>query len=176
MNIDQEQINLIAPTLALKAAFLDMLDEHAQASETYYNLALAHQDFAAYLQKLAEVAQGINLPPHLVPMTTYWLLKNNQVVLGESRLRHFLTPALEHHGGHIGYVIRPTQRQKGYGTLILALTLAEARRLGLKRIRLTCDTDNVGSVRIIEKNGGVLADQVISERSGKRISQYWITV
>jgi len=96
------------------------------------------------------------------------------MILGESRLRHSLTPALEHHGGHIGYVIRPSQRRKGYGTLILALTLEKARALGIQRVRITCDTDNTGSVRIIEKNGGILSAQVISERSGKLISQYWI--
>jgi len=89
-------------------------------------------------------------------------------------LRHQLTPALEHEGGHIGYDIRPSARRRGFGTLILALTLERARILGLARALLTCDTDNTASARIIERNGGALAARVVSNRTGKLISQYWI--
>jgi predicted acetyltransferase len=152
-----------------------MREEHERLGEDYYDADLARKDFTAYLQKLAEASRGFNLPSGIVPMTIYWLVKDDEVVLGESRLRHSLTPALKHHGGHLGYVIRPAQRQKGYGTLILALTLEKAHALGIGSVRITCNTDNIASVRIIEKNGGVLSGQVISERSGKLISQYWIT-
>jgi GNAT superfamily N-acetyltransferase len=106
-----------------------MLEEHERLGEDYYDADLARKDFTAYLQKLAEVSRDLNLPSGIVPMTIYWLVKDDEVVLGESRLRHSLTPALKHHGGHLGYVIRPSQRQKGYGTLILALTLEKARDL-----------------------------------------------
>jgi predicted acetyltransferase len=41
--------------------------------------------------------------------------------------------------------------------LILALALEKARQLGIPQARITCDTDYIGSVLIIEKNGGVLA-------------------
>jgi predicted acetyltransferase len=85
-------------------------------------------------------------------------------------------PALEHHGGHVGYAIRPSERLKGYGTRLLALTLDKAREMGLGRVLVTCDTDNFASVRVIEKNGGVLENQVISNRSGKMISRYWIAL
>jgi predicted acetyltransferase len=58
--------------------------------------------------------------------------------------------------------------------LILRLTLEEARRLDLGRVLLTCDSDNVASAKIIEKNGGGLQDQSASKRTGKLISRYWI--
>jgi predicted acetyltransferase len=174
VDVAQDQLRLIEPNRDFKADYLHMLDEHLQLGEDYYAHEPARKDFGAYLQKLVEESQGLNLPAEVVPMTTYWLVKGNKTILGESRLRHFLTPALEQYGGHIGYVIRPSQRLKGYGTLILALTLEKARQLGIQQARITCDTDNIGSVRIIEKNGGVLAGQVIYEMSGKMISQYWI--
>jgi len=174
MNAAVDQIKLIEPVVGLRTDFLDLLDEHQQAGEDYFEPELAQKDFIAYIRKLAKESAGLDLPPGIVPMTTFWMVKHNQTILGKSVLRHYLTPALEHHGGHIGYVIRPSQRKKGYGTLILALTLEKARALGLARVRLTCDTDNIGSVRIIEKNGGRLSATLISERSGKLISQYWI--
>jgi predicted acetyltransferase len=174
MNAIQGQIKLIKPIRRFKTAFLSMLDEHLLDGDDYHDYELAKNDFGGYLQKLDQEAQGYNLPPGIVPMTTFWLIVHNKVVIGESRLKHFLTPMLEHHGGHIGYVIRPRQRQKGYGTLLLGLTLEKARTFGIKRVRITCDTENHGSVRIIEKNGGLLSGQVISKRTGMLISQYWV--
>ena len=46
-----------------------------------------------------------NLPPGSVPITTYWMIRSDQTILGVSKLRHHLTPTLEMHGGHIAYYI-----------------------------------------------------------------------
>lgn len=164
---------LIKPSNEHKLEFLEMMADYQQAGESYSQHQLAQQDFAAYLTQVRNDAQGIGLPAGYAPMTAFWLVKND-VILGESRLRHYLTPTLEIEGGHIGYSIRPSQRLKGYGTLILALTLEQAKEVALRRIRITCDTDNLASVRVIEKNGGLLSGYAISSRTGKRISQYWL--
>jgi len=148
-----------------------MAEECLAAGDESYKPAI--EDFSVYVQRLSNAARDVDLSPDRVPENTFWLLKGNLVV-GRSRLRHYLTPLLEQEGGHIGYDIRPSARQKGYGTLILQLTLEKARALGLSRVLLTCDTDNVGSARIIENNGGRLSGQEISKRSRKPISQYWI--
>ena len=168
-----EQIALLEPCAALRSDFLRMLAEYEWAGEDY-DEPLAHENYEAYLSQLAAESRGIHLPPGIVPMTSYWLVRDQRTLLGVSKLRHYLTPLLEHHGGHIGYLVRPSERHKGYGTLILALTLEKARLLGLRRVRITCDSANVGSVRIIEKNGGVLDAQLVSRQSGNLISQYWI--
>ncbi len=90
------------------------------------------------------------------------------------RLR--LTPALGREGGHIGYIIRPSERRKGYGTKILALTLMKAREKGYLRVMVTCDRDNVASAKIIEKNCGRYDGETISERTNKSVSHYWINL
>jgi predicted acetyltransferase len=94
-------------------------------------------------------------------MFRFWLVDDCRV-LGSSRLRPLLTPALEHEGGNIGYDIRPSERQRGLGTLLLRLTLERPAAIGLPRVKITCDADNFGSIRIIEKNGGTLEAQVPS--------------
>jgi predicted acetyltransferase len=167
-------IVLIEPARDYKLEFLDMVSEYQKAGEKYNRHATAREDFEDYLRKVRADSQSSGLPDGYVPMTDYWMIGDDRVVLGESRLRHYLTPRLEVEGGHIGYSIRPSQRRKGYGTLILALTLERARQLNLRRVRITCDTDNVASARIIEKNGGKLSGQAISQWSGVLISQYWI--
>lgn len=165
---------LIEPSSDYQLEFLDMVLENQNAGVNYGHQKTAQEDFAVYLRKTKDSARGVDLPEGHVSLITFWLVRGDRGILGESHLRHDLTPALEVQGGHIGYNIRPSQRRKGYGTLILALTLEQARKVGLRRIRVTCDTDNIASARIIEKNGGKLSGQAISSWSGKLISQYWI--
>ena len=172
------QLTLTKLTPEWIPAYLAMLEDFLAAGEERYrtHLEKIQQNAAAYIQKMKEVEQGIDLEEGFVPQTSFWLVRDGSTFVGESRLRHWLTPALEQHGGHIGYAIRPSERKQGYGTCILALTLEEARRIGLKRVLVTCDTDNIASARIIEKNGGVLDNRLISEQSGRMISRYWINL
>ena len=74
-------------------------------------------------------------------------------------IRHRLTPSLLLMGGHIGYDVRPSARRRGHATLMLAAALPVARGLGIDRALLTCRTDNIGSRKVIEANGGVLEDE-----------------
>jgi predicted acetyltransferase len=131
-------------------------------------------DFAGFVAELELTASQPGVRPGWVTANTYWLVRDGRTVLGRSNLRHCLTPELEDVGGHIGYAIRPSERRKGYGTQILALTLEKARERGLSRVMVTCDTANTASARIIEKNGGVLASQSVSPGSRKLVSRYWI--
>lgn len=148
-----------------------MAEEYARASEARYQSAL--EDFPAYLRGVLDGARGLDLSPGRVPYTTFWLTLGRRLV-GRSSIRHHLTPDLADEGGHIGYDIRPSERQKGYGKLILRLTLAEARKLGLNRALLTCDADNVASAKVIEANGGRFQGHGVSKKSGKLISRFWI--
>jgi predicted acetyltransferase len=175
----EAQITLAAPDRRYEASFRALLAEYHAAGEHYFSAgheAQLERGFAAYLTYLAEMAHGARLPLGMVAEDTFWLVRDGAEVLGASRLRHTLTPALEDVGGHIGYSIRPGARRQGYGTLQLALTLERARERGLARVLLTCDTANVGSVRVIERNGGVLASQGYSAVTGTDVSRYWIAL
>lgn len=165
------EVTLIEPTEGLRREFLAMAEEYALAGDERYRPAI--EDFDAFLRGLLGGARGLGLPTGHAPFSTFWLASGRHLV-GGSRIRHHLTPDLEDEGGHIGYDIRPSERRKGYGKLILRLTLAEARKLGLSRTLLTCDSDNVASAKTIEGNGGRLQDQRVSKRSGRLVSRYWI--
>jgi predicted acetyltransferase len=167
----RQNINLIEPTADLELEFLTMAKEFQAAGDERYKPAL--ENFSVYLEQASKYSQGIDLKPGLVPQTEFWLVDSGKIV-ASSRLRHRLTPALEREGGHIGYAVRPSERRKGYGTLILALTLEKAKNSGLKKLLVTCDTENTGSAKIIEKNRGKLAGYVISDKTGKQLSRYWI--
>lgn len=170
----KEKLSLAGPSTGLEEEYLDMLDEIERSGESYPIHTGARDDFPGYVESLQGMAEGAGLPQGYVPMNTYWLVREDGTVLGESRLRHALTPPLQKEGGHIGYLIRPSARGQGYGTRILELTLQKAREFGMPKVLVTCDTDNFASARIIRKNGGILAGHAISDESRKNVSQYWI--
>lgn len=112
-------------------------------------------DLDAFIARCRRFERG-TVPRGLVPATTYWLLRDDGVVLGGCRLRHRLNDALWQDGGHIGYDIRPSFRNRGYASEMLALALEEARQRGLDWVLLTVAPSNRPSIRVIEKNGGEL--------------------
>jgi predicted acetyltransferase len=168
------ELALTLPDTNYADEFLCYAQELSASGFDRYDLDLLRRDFPGFIHSLQAASLGENLPPGIVPQTTYWFVQDGWHILGEIRLRHHLTPALEEEGGNIGYLIRPSERRKGYGTLQLKLLLPIARQKGLTRVLVTCDTDNTGSALIIEHNGGLLASQGISTDSGKPISRYWI--
>ncbi len=91
-----------------------------------------------------------------------------------SNLRHQLNDKLLVEGGHIGYGVRPNARGRGLGRELLRLTLAEAARLGIERVLLTCAKDNPASSGVIEANGGQLESEAFVEARGKVVQRWWI--
>jgi predicted acetyltransferase len=88
--------------------------------------------------------------------------------LGRLSIRHALTPALLELGGHIGYMVRPSARRKGYATQMLTQSLPIAAGLGIDPALVTCDNDNDASRKVIQAAGGEFDD----ERHGKL--RYWV--
>jgi predicted acetyltransferase len=96
----------------------------------------------------------------------WWV--DDEEYLGRLTIRHRLTSQLRNVGGHIGYGVRPSARRRGHATAMLAAALPVARGLGIDRVLVTCDHDNIASRKVIEANGGVL-----QEPRGV-ILRYWI--
>lgn len=135
---------------------------------------LARDDFDAYLARVEQLSHPDQCPTGWVPGTEFWLDDGHGQIVACVRLRFLLPPSFEIEGGHIGYDVRPSSRRRGFGTAALRLVLPEARRRGLDRVRITVDSDNLASIKIIERNGGLLSGETISERTGKPIRQYWL--
>lgn len=126
-----------------------------------------------YLDILDERERGIDLPANHVASTFLFAFAGERIV-GRVTIRHRLNDVLQRAGGHIGYAVVPEFRRQGYATAMLRLALDYARdTLGLDRVLVTCNDDNVGSIKVIESNGGVL------ERAGSAPDpttkrRYWI--
>ena len=71
-------------------------------------------------------------------------------------LRKELNEYYKSNSGNIGYKIRPSKRNLGYGNKILALALEECKKIGMKKVVLHCYDYNEYSIKVIKNNNGVL--------------------
>jgi predicted acetyltransferase len=144
---------------------------HAEGRYQELDIHALEQHFGGFVRRWLEREHTPR--PGMVLESLYWLVEGDEF-LGRVSIRHELTPTLLRFGGHIGYEVRPTQRCKGYGTACLRLALPEARRLGLRRVLVTCDTTNIGSRKIIEANGGQLQDVIQNDFRDVPTMRWWI--
>lgn len=170
----RNMLRLIKPSKKYKKSFVEGRKEFQREEKTKKeNIRKLQQDFAGFVRQMRDYEYGRNLPKGYVPSSYYWLMDGSEFI-GETTVRHKLTKALLKEGGHIGYGIRPTKRKLGYGKKILVLALRKARTLGIKKVLITCDDDNVGSWKIIEANRGLLQNTI--KHKGKRKRRYWIQI
>jgi predicted acetyltransferase len=164
---------LILPRLEFESSYEAYIRELGDEERYPFPLDFEHSDFAALLRRLDDFAKGANLPAEFVPASTYWLVQGGELV-GVSNLRHHLNDRIRNNGGHIGLGVRPSYRGRGLGNLLLALTIREARRKGIKQVHLHCHKSNTASARMIARNGGVLDSEVSDAGTGEVIQRYHV--
>lgn len=169
-------VRLVPPSVGLRSAYLDAIADFAGTALDGSGIRdpqrppTADGDVIDFITtRLAEEDSATELPDGWVHCTSRWILDaENDEMLGFLAVRHRLTPFLLEQGGHIGYSVRPSARRQGVATAALELGLELARTAGIDPVLITCDEDNTGSRRTIERAGGTLEDI----REGKR--RYWI--
>jgi predicted acetyltransferase len=169
---------LVLPTTSVRESFLQAMDEFvAEGAENSQTAAWIEHNapgwqapgaFATFVEAVrADAEEDTPRPAGHVPCTTLWWVDGDDY-LGRIAIRHRLTDFLREVGGHIGYDVRPTRRREGHATAMLRQSLPWALGLGIDRALVTCDLENVGSIRVIENAGGELEDV----RGAKR--RYWV--
>lgn len=108
---------------------------------------------------------------------TFLLIReNDNKIVGTINVRWNLSDKMLQFGGHIGYGIRPTERRKGYNKINLYLGMIEARKVGLDRVMLDCDVNNLGSDKTLKALGGKLERTEIDPSDGILTNVYWFDV
>ena len=170
-------IELVHLSQEYKEQLFDMLDEWTvdiEKNHTNHSPWMIfrndYHDFDYYLENL-EIKDGA--AEGFVPDTTLFCLdKERDIFVGAVNIRHRLNEHLLLTGGHIGDGVRPSERRKGYATAMIGLALNECKKLGIDRVLMCCDKENIGSAKSITRNGGVLENEVMED--GQLVQRYWI--
>lgn len=148
------------------------LNENGAANSSY---GLSETEFSAWLKKQEDASKGIGLKEGWVPATLYVLWIDN-IPVARSSLRHWLTPALEQQGGHIGFSVGPKFRGNGYSNILLAETLKKAKAMNIERVLITNHDDNEPAWKCVEHNGGLLVKKAPDPADGHTLRYYQITL
>ena len=113
------------------------------------------------------------VPKGLVPSSTYLgVREKDNYIVGMIDIRHYLNEYLTQVGGHIGYGVRKTERNKGYAKQMLKLALEKCKELKIKKVLITCDEDNIASEKVILSTNAKLED--IRNVDGENKKRFWI--
>lgn len=169
---------LIRPHEDYKDSFLDALAEyHGEGRFSYLNIDALRNDFSGLTEALRADRGRPSRPfpdwVEPVPESILWLVKDGEY-LGSAEIRHRLNWHLERWGGHIGFVIRPSSRGKGYGKKILQKAIPFANHAGIDRALLTIAPENRAAIHIVERCGGVFEDETQATGRFPVRRRYWL--
>ena len=168
------KLKLVKASEKYRQQIFDMMDEWNATGEKIVPYAIRvmdYHDFERYCDAI-ELKDPRNV---FVPTSTFFCLdEERNLMVGAVNIRYYLNDSLLLNGGHIGDGVRPSELRKGIATAMIGLALEECRKLGIDKVLMVCDKENIGSAKSIIHNGGVLENEV--EVDGTLEQRYWITI
>ena len=130
---------------------------------------------AEWLENVIRYTNPATLPEGKVQATQFLAVReSDNRVVAMIQVRHYFNEYLEKYAGNIGYSTRPGERRKGYAAEMLRQTLPFCRVIGLDRVLITCEPDNLASRRTILANGGVYEYTIHEPDEDIDLERYWI--
>lgn len=176
-----DEINLVKPTKEYEKQLFDYKQEFFNNGEYRINASSRWdkmENFDDWLKVLEEHSSFETIKDNWTVHTNFLgVREKDKKVIGMIDVRHDLTNEfLRNYAGHIGYSVRPTERQKGYATQMLNKALMYCRNeLKLSKVMISCDKNNEASRRTIVKAGGILEKEYITDK-GECVQIYWISI
>ena len=170
-------MKLVLPTIEHKYDAIDYINELIEGGSAIHGTGFLERylENSTYEKWLYDIDKLENILDNGgVPVSTYFLVDDDGNIIGMTNIRHKLNDKLFFHGGNIGYSIRPSLRRHGYGKVNLYLALEKCSALGIKRVLISAENNNIPSYRTIEALGGIMENKVFDK--GKYFRRYWIDV
>lgn len=168
-------IRLVEPDIIYKDQYIKMIEKWRDSGQELEPWVLNedYEDFEAMVKRFRSLKENKNVEVGFVPSTTFWLYDNeSKSLVGAVNIRHYLNEIFEKVFGNVGYGVAPWKRGKGYATEALRLSIDVCKTMGMDKILVCCFEKNIPSIKVIEKNGGILENTII--HNGKMVRRYWI--
>jgi len=159
------------PEISDKDILQKYIQEHYDNNETSISASLG-LPVSEYSEWVEKIHKNAILGDEQWGKSLLYLCFENNELIGLLSIRYELPQELTAIYGDIGYGVRPSEREKGYATMMLRYALSVCKEYGLKKVLLGCYKDNVASASTIKKNGGVLEIENDNYNEG-RLSQYY---
>lgn len=152
-------MKLVVPSIRYEYSYRQYIAELGDEERYPFPLDFEHSNFEALISRLNDFSLGQNIPEGYVQSSTLWLIKGEEIV-GVTNIRHCLNDAIAYCGGHIGLGIRPSSRGKGYGKLLMKLSIDLLQGMAVQPIHIHCHKGNPASANTIKACGGVLESEI----------------
>lgn len=165
-------MNYRLPIISDKKMLHEYMQEHYDNGETSISasLGLADSNYSDWVEKMRDNA---SVGDDEWGKSLMYLCFDEAKLIGLLSIRYDLPKNLSEKYGNIGYGVRPSERRKGYATVMLRYALSICKRKGLKQVVLGCYKDNLTSAATIIRNGGVLFAEN-DNYTQERPSQYYL--
>lgn len=167
-------IKFVLPDEEHRGDVLDFYAEFERRGESCIGFA-DHDDYDAWLQEKRNRKAGENLQEGYV-RENFYLCYEGKKLVGVFSLKFELTEYLLNFGGHIGYAVRRSERNRGLATEMLREGRFIAKGLGFNRILAVCDEDNAASQMVIVKNGGEFESKMYDPEEQVYVNRFWIAL
>ena len=167
----------VKPSIEYKEQAIDYIQEFYKYNSEINGTGGLNRYVDNYEEWLVKLDSDRNRVPNeeKVPAETYFLVReSDNRIVGMINIRLTLNDRLRRLGGHIGYSIRPTERNKGYNKINLYLGLKRCQKAGIKEAFLDCDKTNPASARSMIALGGKLVEEWYDDEEYKCIIQKYI--
>lgn len=135
-----------------------------------------NESYNDFLSRVKNREKGINISKMDVPSSTYFIINDENRLVGTIDLRHTLNDNYYYRLGHIAYYIKKEERNKGYAAESLKLALKIYQKHNINEVLITCLSDNIASKKVIIKNGGVFEKRFFEKSFNSYIDRYWIFI
>lgn len=175
-----QKIELITPKIEYSREIVALREElvTAKDSDSFAGCGSLRACATAesWIDELEKYNSAETCPNGCVTSSTFLAVRvSDGRLVGIIELRHRIdTPILSTWGGHIGFSVRPSERNKGYAREMLRLLLAVCAERGMSRVLVTCNSKNFASERTIIANGGIFEKHVYTDSGA--VKRYWISL
>lgn len=166
-----QEFKLVRPSLEHKLLYEAMMDEwesfggriNPRALRRYNDVQQKNVTYEKWLEWMKEDRETVQ---------DIYFFMDDERILGAISIRYKCSGIY----GHSGYGIRPSERNKGFASKMLSLTLPIMKSYGINPVVFSCAKTNIGSAKTILKNGGKFVEEVMDENTGETMQIYHLYI